>query len=75
MSTTPRSAVGPRSGRACSSCIGTIGDGAVISTGTALSRDVPAGALAGGNPGRIIAKDYDTTGMRNYKIPPDLLLE
>ncbi|OEH92241.1 acyltransferase [Bacillus solimangrovi] len=31
-----------------------IGEGAVVSAGTLVHRDVPAGALAGGNPMRII---------------------
>lgn len=51
----------------------TIGDGAIISAGTVLSRDVPAGSLVGGNPGRVITRDYDSTGIMNYTIPPELL--
>ncbi|MFC4411497.1 acyltransferase [Chungangia koreensis] len=31
-----------------------IGDGAIVSAGTLVHRDVPAGAMAGGNPMRII---------------------
>lgn len=31
-----------------------IGDGAVVSAGTLVNRDVPAGCFAGGNPMRII---------------------
>lgn len=37
----------------------TIGDGVTLSAGTVLSRDVPAGCLVAGNPGRVVAKDYD----------------
>lgn len=47
----------------------TVGDGATISAGTVLSRDVPAGALVGGNPGRVIAQDYDNTPMVNFTMP------
>ncbi|AZB44446.1 acyltransferase [Bacillus sp. FJAT-42376] len=32
----------------------TIGDGAIVSAGTLVHKDVPAGAFAGGNPMRII---------------------
>ena len=31
----------------------TIGDGAVVSAGTLVHKDVPAGAFVGGNPMRI----------------------
>ncbi|MCI4140076.1 acetyltransferase, partial [Bacillus vallismortis] len=31
-----------------------IGDGAVVSAGTLVHKDVPAGAYVGGNPMRII---------------------
>lgn len=41
----------------------TIGDGATISAGTVLSKDVPPGCLAGGNPGRVLVRDYDRNGM------------
>jgi len=44
----------------------TIGDGATISAGTVLSRDVPAHALAGGVPGRVLSLDYDNTAMLGY---------
>lgn len=31
-----------------------IGDGAIISAGTLVHRDVPSGAFVGGNPMRVI---------------------
>ena len=35
----------------------TIGDGAVVSAGTLVHKDVPAGAFVGGNPMRIIKEN------------------
>jgi len=35
----------------------TIGDGAVVSAGTLVHKDVPAGAFVGGNPMRVIRED------------------
>jgi serine O-acetyltransferase len=46
----------------------TIGDGATISAGSVVSRDVPARALVAGNPGRVIASDYDNASMLNYRV-------
>jgi serine O-acetyltransferase len=46
----------------------TIGDGATISAGSVVSRDVPARALVAGNPGRVIASDYDNAAMINYRV-------
>jgi serine O-acetyltransferase len=47
----------------------TVGDGVTISAGTVLSRDVPARCLVGGNPGRVLAQDYDNSGMINFVVP------
>lgn len=46
----------------------TVGDGATISAGSVLSRDVPARSLVAGNPGRVIAADYDNSAMLNYLV-------
>lgn len=46
----------------------TIGDGVTISAGTVLSRDVPDGCLVGGNPGRVIVRDYDNSRMLNFVV-------
>ncbi len=40
-----------------------IGDGATVSAGAVLSRDVPAHALVAGVPGRVVAQDYDNRAM------------
>ena len=44
----------------------TIGDGATISAGTVLSKDAPANSLVAGNPGRVVARDYDNSSIMNY---------
>lgn len=43
----------------------TVGDGVTVSAGTVLSRDVPARCLVAGNPGRVIAQDYDNSAIVN----------
>lgn len=51
-----------------------IGDGATISAGTILSRDVPDNCLVAGNPGRVILKNYDNDIMavrKKLKIKPE----
>lgn len=40
-----------------------VGNRATITHGTMLTRDVPDGALVGGNPGRVIMKGYDNRGL------------
>lgn len=37
----------------------TIGDGAVVSAGTLVHKDVPAGSFVGGNPMQLIREDVD----------------
>lgn len=46
-----------------------VGDGVTISAGTILSKDVPARCLVAGNPGRVVTRDYDNSGMINFLIP------
>ncbi|HSN10639.1 MAG TPA: serine acetyltransferase [Propionibacteriaceae bacterium] len=47
----------------------TVGDGVTIAAGTVLSRDVPAHCLVAGNPGRVIARDYDNSRMLGFAVP------
>lgn len=45
-----------------------IGDGAIVSAGTLVHKDVPAGAFAGGNPMKIIYTK-EQMAERNQKDP------
>lgn len=47
----------------------TVGSGATISAGSVVSRDVPERSLVAGNPGRVIATDYDNSTMINFAMP------
>ncbi len=47
----------------------TVGNGVTISAGTVLSKDVPSGCLVAGNPGRVVARNYDNSDMLNFKAP------
>lgn len=40
----------------------TIGDGAIIGAGTVVRRDVPAGAVAVGNPARVVGRRHGADG-------------
>lgn len=40
-----------------------VGDGATVANGTMLSRSVPAGALCGGVPGRVLRDAYDNAPL------------
>lgn len=46
-----------------------VGDGATISAGTVLSRDVPPRALVAGVPGRVVSPDYDNREMLGAVVP------
>ncbi len=48
----------------------TVGDGATISAGSIVSRDVPAHSLVAGNPGRVIARDYDNSEILGLGANP-----
>jgi serine O-acetyltransferase len=53
-----------------------IGDGATVSAGSVLARDVPPRALVAGNPARVINADFDNTALLGYTMPaPDTAAE
>jgi len=49
----------------------TVGDGATISAGSVVSRDVPPRSLVAGNPARVVLADYDNAALLGYTMPPD----
>ncbi|MFC5462029.1 CatB-related O-acetyltransferase [Massilia niabensis] len=42
----------------------TIGDGAIIAARSVVATDVPAYAIAGGNPARVVRERFDADGVR-----------
>lgn len=44
----------------------TIGDGAIVSAGTLVHRDVPAGAFVGGNPMRVIKHPEEMKSEQSF---------
>jgi serine O-acetyltransferase len=49
----------------------TVGHKVTISAGTVLSKDVPDGCLVAGNPGRVIARDYDNSAFVSQVVDAD----
>lgn len=47
-----------------------IGDGATLLPGTVLSKSVPARCVVGGNPGRILQRDFDNAELRRHATWP-----
>jgi len=47
-----------------------VGDGATISAGSVVSRDVPPRALVMGNPARVVLADYDNSPLLDYSLEP-----
>lgn len=52
-----------------------VGDGATISAGSVVSRDVPPRALVAGNPARVINADYDNAALLGYAMPAPAAVE
>jgi acetyltransferase-like isoleucine patch superfamily enzyme len=42
----------------------TIGEGAVVTAGSVVTKDIPSNCLAGGNPAKVI-KELDTSSMKD----------
>lgn len=42
----------------------TIGDGATVLPKTILTKSIPAGSVAQGNPARIVKREFDNSGLR-----------
>jgi UDP-2-acetamido-3-amino-2,3-dideoxy-glucuronate N-acetyltransferase len=54
-------------------CGVTIGAGAIVGAGSVVTRDVPARAVAGGNPARVTGTVDDLTcpvGLDHHPYPP-----
>ncbi len=49
-----------------------IGDGAVIGAGSVVTRDIPAGCLAYGNPCRVARPITEADSCRHLSLPEDL---
>ena len=47
----------------------TIGDRATIMSGCILSKSIPEGSLVGGNPGRVVLRDYNNQKLLIWQIP------
>lgn len=43
----------------------TVGDGATILPGTVISMNIPSRSVVAGNPGRIIAREFDNSRLRS----------
>ncbi len=46
----------------------TVGNRVTIANGTVLSRSVPDGCLVGGNPGRVILREFDNSKLLGLQI-------
>ncbi len=49
-----------------------VGDNVTITPGTCLSRSIPDACLVGGNPGRVLAHDYDNQKLMPTEQKPPL---